>query len=322
VSDERLFVHALRAVSFGRILSVLLLAGLAAGCAGAGTERLLAAPGSLPSRSEAAGVPFFAQDRYYCGPAALAMALTWSGLSVTQYDLVPQVYTPGREGTFAADIVAAARRNGRVAIPIDTLEALLAEIAAGHPVIVFENLSLSVLPRWHFAVAIGYDLPRRTLILHSGTQARHEMALDAFERTWQRAGNWALVVLPPGSAPASRDPLPWLQAAAALERVERPADALTAYRTIRSAHPANAAARMGEANSLYALKDFRAAEESYRDVLAADATMAEAWNNLAYALMRQGKRTDAIAAAQRAVSLGGEDRRYADSLRELSAARP
>jgi tetratricopeptide (TPR) repeat protein len=295
------------------------VAASSSGCIAPNTERLVAARGSLPARSEAASVPFFAQERYYCGPASLAMALAWSGLSVTADDLVTQVYTPGRQGTFAADILAAARRNGRIAIELHTLDALLGELAADHPVIVFQNLSLSILPRWHFAVAIGYDLDARHIILRSGTEERLLLELDVFERTWERADNWALVVLAPGMAPASKDALPWLAAASALERVERPADAVTAYRVILAAHPGDRRAGMGEANALFALNDFRGAEQGYRAVIASNPEMAEAWNNLAYALHRQGRLAEALASARRAVAIGGEGGvAYAETLRELS----
>jgi tetratricopeptide (TPR) repeat protein len=272
----------------------------------------------LPARSEAVSVPFFPQERFYCGPASLAMTLAWSGLSVTADEIAPQVYSPGRQGTFAADMLAAARRNGRTAVEIHELDRLLAELAAGHPVIVFQNLGLSWFPRWHFAVAIGYDLPARDIILRSGTDRRLVMSLDTFERTWERTGRWALVVLPPDKAPQSVDVLAWLQAASGLERAGRSADALTAYRAIRAAYPANRTALLGEANARYTLGDFAGAEEAYRSVLAAEPMMAEAWNNLAYALHRQGRTADAVSAARRAVALGGGDARYADSLRELS----
>ena len=138
------------------------------------------------------------------------MALAWSGLPVMPDDLVAEVYTPGREGTFAPDIVSAARRNGRVAIETNELDDLLRELAAGHPAIVFQNLRLSVFPQWHFAVAIGYDLNARQIILRSGTNRRLLMPLDAFENTWRRADYWALVVLPPDAAPAAADTASWL----------------------------------------------------------------------------------------------------------------
>jgi hypothetical protein len=309
-------------VTFGKATAALLgflLACALSGCVAPGTERLVAAPGRLPARSEAESVPFFPQDRYYCGPASLATALAWSGLSVSADEIATQVYTPGRRGTFAPDILAAARRNGRVAIEIRTLDGLLTELAAGHPVIVFQNLALQWIPRWHFAVAIGFDLTSREIILRSGTERRFVMSLDAFERTWGRAGNWALLVLPPEQAPASEHVDAWLNAATGLEQASRNQEALTAYRTIRAAQPENRLAILGEANTLYALGDFPASERAYRDVLAQDSTLAAAWNNLAYALYRQGRRADAVAAAQRAVSLGGAQLpAYADTLHELT----
>src|SRR3972149_4068932 len=78
------------------------------------TSRLLAEGGHLPQRAEVAGVPFYPQERYYCGPAALAMVMTWSGDPVTPDALVPEVYTPSRQGTLRNDMVAAARRRGRL----------------------------------------------------------------------------------------------------------------------------------------------------------------------------------------------------------------
>ena len=59
---------------------------------------LLKDPGPLPVRAKIEGVLFFPQKRYYCGPAALAIALAWTGLPMTMEDMVPQVYTPaGKE---------------------------------------------------------------------------------------------------------------------------------------------------------------------------------------------------------------------------------
>ena len=58
---------------------------------------------------------------------------------------------------------------------------------------------------------------------------------------------------------------------------------------------------MGRANALFALNRFDGAEQAYREVVAGDPLMADAWNNLAYALYRQGKRDEAVRAAERAV---------------------
>ena len=156
----------------------LLVLLLASACSAPQSTAIINAPGDLPQQAMVTAVPFFPQEAYYCGPAALAMSLAWSGLAETPDSVAGQVYTPGRQGTLAADIVTAARRKGRLAVEIRGLDNLLAEVAAGHPVIVFQNLALSVWPQWHFAVVIGYDLTAREIVLHSGTTERLTTPLD------------------------------------------------------------------------------------------------------------------------------------------------
>ena len=265
-------------------------------------------------------VPFFPQEKYYCGPAATAMVLAWSGLPVTQEIMAKQVYTPGREGTLQPDVIAAMRRNGRLAIPVDNLRDLLGEIAAGRPVLVFQNLGLEMYPRWHFAVAIGYDLDAGELIMHTGPWDNRPVALRTFEHTWRRGGYWALVVLKPGEMPVAAGELEVVRAAAGLERVSRHADAAIAYEAILKRWPRNFAAWMGLGNARYAMKDLAGAEQAWRGAIAADPpNAAPAWNNLAYVLQALGRHQEALDAAQTAVELGtSDDPNYRATLDEIT----
>ena len=277
-------------------------------------------PGDLPPMAQVVGVPFFAQEEYYCGPAAVAMTLAWTGLAVNQDDMVPQVYTPGRKGTLQPDVIAAARRNGRLAVPVRSLHDVLAEIAAGRPVLVFQNLALSWYPQWHYAVAIGYDLDRGEMVLHTGTYEARAMSMATFQRTWDRAGRWALVLLPPDTLPVATNEIEVLRAAAGIERAGRIEAAETAYATISTRWPTSFPALMGLGNTRYARKDPAGAETAFRQAIAAQPeAAAPAWNNLAYVLVELGRKDDAIAAAQAAVSLGGTDsENYQATLKELS----
>jgi len=72
-------------------------------------------------------------------------------------------------------------------------------------VIVFQNLGLPWYPRWHYAVVIGYDLPRREVLLHSGPEARKVTSMRLFELTWEWGKNWGVVVLPPEKLPATAE---------------------------------------------------------------------------------------------------------------------
>ena len=99
-------------------------------------------PPGLPEQVELA-TPFFPQEEYQCGPAALATALVSAGAQTTPEALVPQVYVPERKGSFQVEMLAAARRHGMVSYALaPKFEDLLREIAAGTPVIVLQNLGI------------------------------------------------------------------------------------------------------------------------------------------------------------------------------------
>jgi len=296
-----------------------LLALVLAGCSIAFRLPPLSGTEALPRRVEVGGVPFVEQDRNYCGPAALAMVLGWSGAPTRPDDLVDQVYTPGREGTLRTDIVAAARRHGQLVLPVTTLSNVVAELAAGHPVLVFQNLGLAWIPRWHFAVAIGYDLEASTILLRSGTRARHTESLRTFEATWERGERWAAVILPPSALPASATEPAMLQAASGLERAGRHADAAAAYATLLRRWPASYAGLLGLGNARYRLGDDAGAEEAFRRAIDGRPDEPAAWNNLAHVLARQKRREDAIAAAETALRLArGDLDTYRATLGEVS----
>ncbi len=297
----------------------ILAATLLAGCAAPQVSRLYQrlAPG-LPEKAEIAAVPFFAQEDYQCGPASLAMVLTHVGREATPESLLAQVYLPGRKGSLQAEMLAAARRHRLVAYTLaPRLEDLLRELATGTPVLVLQNLALDWWPRWHYAVAIGYDLERRELVLRSGVTHRLAMSLDTFEHTWARSGHWAMAALPPERLPATATEMSYLAATAALERVA-PAAARQAYATALERWPRSLAARLGQGNASYAMRDLAQAVAAYRQATIDHPEAGDAWNNLAQGLHELGRREEARAAALRAVSLGGpRQSTYRETLEDI-----
>jgi hypothetical protein len=277
----------------------------AAGCATPEVTALRADAGGLPSRAEVAGVPFHPQQEVYCGPAALATVLGWSGTPASQDALAREVYTPGRNGTLGHDLIGSARRHGRLVVPVTDLPALLGEVAAGHPVLVLQNLGLGWYPQWHYAVAVGYDLAAGELALRSGGERRRVVPLATFARTWARAERWAIVVLAPDTLPASAGEDAVVRAAAGLERAGRPGEAVLAYGAILERWPGSLEALIGRGNARYAMGDLDGAASAYRVALERHPEAAAAWNNLADVLAAQGEREQALIAARRAVALGG-----------------
>ena len=288
-----------------RILFLFCLLGLLSGCALFQRVSLPPLPENVPASFELDAVPFYPQEKYQCGPATLAMALTWSGLPTTPDELKDQVYTPSRKGSLQIAMVGATRRHGKIAYEINDPEALFPEIAAGHPVIILQNLGLSWLPVWHYAVVIGYDVAAEDVILRSGTTKRKVMSYDLFEKTWARSNYWGLMVLAPDQIPAKANELKYLSAVLGLEKSRQFQAAVTGYQTALTRWPASLNARMGLGNSYYALGDFKNAEQAFREATELHPQAAAAYNNLAYALLEQGRKQEALAAAQHAIALGG-----------------
>jgi len=126
-----------------------LLVVLLQGCAGTPqTDRLLSAPpASLPQAKELDQVPFYAQDAYQCGPASLAMVFNWQGVDTTPQQLTPQVYIPAKQGSLQLELISNTRQHNLIPYVLKpSLEDLLTEIAAGNPVLVFQNLALDWYP--------------------------------------------------------------------------------------------------------------------------------------------------------------------------------
>jgi hypothetical protein len=284
------------------ILHVLLLGG----CATQAPSLSDAARETLPRRTELASVPFFPQERYQCGPAALAMSLTAAGLPVEPEALVSQVYIPAREGSLQPEMLAAGRRHGAVSTTIPShLEALLAEIAAGTPVIVLQNLSLPWFPLWHYAVAIGYDLDDSEIVLRSGTTKREVMKLSTFLRTWSRGGNWAMVTVPVERLPFTVEQSALVKALVAFEKSANPARVRTAYKTALERWPKDLTLQLGYGNAAYAEGDRSAAIAAFHRATEDHPESAPAFNNLAALLAEEGQIKQALQAAERAVALGG-----------------
>jgi hypothetical protein len=238
---------------------------------------------------EVGGVPFFPQKDYQCGPAALAMLLAGSGADVSPEVLTPQVYLPGRQGSLQAELTAAVRRHDRLPYPLrGGLQTLLAQLRAGHAVLVLQNLGLKTYPRWHYAVVIGYSASDDELILHSGTTPRLHVPARAFVRAWEGGDRWALLALRPGELPAEPDPDDYLAAAAALESTGHLDAARRAYTAAAQRWPENSIARLGLGNSLYGLGETGAAELVFRELLEKDPGHAVARNNLAQILLERG----------------------------------
>jgi len=270
----------------GRLLLALFI--LSSGCASIPPDVRALPPGGSPI--ELRDTPFFAQQEYQCGPAALTTVLTASGANVSLEDIVSKVYLPDREGSLQVEMLAATRTSARLPYLIDgRLAAIRDELVAGRAVVVLQNLGVAAIPAWHYAVVIGIDDQNDRVILRSGTERRRETYLNTFLRTWRRSNYWGMVVLEPGELPVNADRSRYLSAVAALEGAGQTAAAQLAWSAALEEWPGDVTAGFGLGNTLAAQGDHAAAVSAYEQLLAQHPDLVVARNNLALALAALGQ---------------------------------
>ena len=298
----------------------LLLTGLS-GCASMVPQTMGlrdAWPAGVAVRTELAEVPFFPQQDFQCGPAALATTLVNSGAQVTPDSLVAQVYIPARQGSLQVEMLAAPRRYSRVSYQLaPRLDDLLREVAAGNPVIVLQDTGVGPITNWHYAVVIGYDYPAGELYLRSGETRRLAIPFTVFEYTWKKSNYWAMLTMPPNVIPVTATEPGYLAAVSAMERAGEARAAITAYSALLDRWPTSAAASIGLANQHYALGALNEAEVVLRRAAARHPDSVPVLNNLAQTLSDLGRHDEALSLIERA--LRPENGPFAETARETQA---
>lgn len=288
-----------------RVAGVMLCALLAvlAGCAQLVPQTMALRTGwpeGVAQRVEWTDVPFFPQEDYQCGPAALATVLGYSGVRVSPEQLVGEVYLPARKGSLQVEMLAAPRRHGRVSYPLAPRYAdLLREVAAGNPVVVLQDVG-PLFTQWHYAVVNGFDYSTGSLFLRSGTKARLEMPFTAFEREWMKSRYWAMVVVMPDRIPATATEDGWMNAVLAMVRAGDSQAATKAYAAALHRWPDNLPAAVGLANQHHARGALADAAAVLRKALQRHPQSVIVMNNLAQTLSDQGRHAEALAQIDKA----------------------
>jgi tetratricopeptide (TPR) repeat protein len=244
-------------------------------------------------------------------------------LAVSPEELTDEVFTPLRKGSLQTALISAARRHSRIAYVSTGMNVIFSEVAAGHPVIILQNLGLSWYPVWHYSVVVGYNIPKKFVILRSGATARKIMTSRVFQKTWARSHYWGLLILRPDELPAMAKKEPFLEAVLGLEKARQFHAAILGYKTALTRWPQNLTALMGIGNCHYALGELKDAESAFRETVRLHPREGSALNNLAQILFEQGRNQEALETAKKAVSLGGPlTAVYQKTLEEIQAGAP
>jgi len=303
-----------------KALGGLFICLLLQACAGTPQSDALLASTSNPFLRpvDLSQVPFFAQQAYQCGPAALATILNQQGIRVTPEQLTDKIYIPQRQGSLQIEIIRTVREFNLVPYVIEhDLDSLLVEVKAGRPVLVLQNLGVSWYPKWHYAVVVGYNLQDEQIILRSGEIRRYVVNMRTFEHTWRRSTYWGLLALRPDELPVQPDRWVYFKSIAAFEQTQNWTVLNQAYQTALQQWPNDRDFLMGYGTALYLQKRLDEAAVYYAKVLS-EADYAPAHNNLAQVLAEQGKFAQAFSHARKAIEIGGvHSEQYRATLTEI-----
>lgn len=141
-------------------------------------------------------VPFYPQEDYRCGPAAMASVLNFWHREVDPAEVSRNIFSTSARGTLTIDMVVYAQKMGfRAEHMRGTLPSLRHAIDSGTPAIVLVDYGVSLFQANHFMVVTGYT--EDGVIVHSGRNRDAFIPYEKFLSVWQRADNWMLLIRKP-----------------------------------------------------------------------------------------------------------------------------
>lgn len=172
---------------------LLLACSLMAGMAGCASNNGPALPG-LADRVELNGVPFYRGNANQSGSMVLASMLSQQGITITPGLLDPALKLPGETDRLQQNITQVAREYGLLVYPLDPqLNALLAQVAAGNPVLLRYSEGSFLWSQPRYALLVGYDRFKRHVLLRSGMNRRLPMDFDSFASASKSADRKSVV---------------------------------------------------------------------------------------------------------------------------------
>ena len=174
------------------------LALILSGCAAYGVEDVMRSAGMEPGRAAFIdAVPFYEQDKYMCGPSAVASVMNYYGSGVSTKEVEDAVYTGKLKGTLPMDIVIYAKEKGFDASYYEGgLDDLKRNLRQKTPLILFVDLGWFDYRAGHYIVVFGYSDALGVVSAHWGVEREKTVAYEYLLKIWQRTGYSTIALAP------------------------------------------------------------------------------------------------------------------------------
>lgn len=142
------------------------------------------------------GVPFFRQNQYDCGPAALACVYNFLGVKQDPQEISDRVFSRTQKGSLNLQMLIDARERGLAATMYSgSFEHIKQAIDDQTPLILMLAEDEDSL---HYVVVVGYEgEDLSVIIVHDGYEAFKQYKRETLERKWSHTGYCAIEIRRP-----------------------------------------------------------------------------------------------------------------------------
>lgn len=255
------------------------------------------------------------QEKYQCGPSALASVLNYYGINISP-DKITALLSGKINGTLNLEMLLFPRRFGFITEMIsEDLKIVKNYIAEGVPVILLVDNGFSIYRIPHYVVVIGYDEENMTFVAHWGDEPNRTISEEELLRRWNRMGSWGFVVLhiPEDKMTAEQltDSGVAMEMAGDLESAER------RYRRAVELNPEICAPEFNLGNIYYKKGDYKNSLEWFKKALNTCEKKGDVYNNIAVVLMAIGEIDEAKEYVNKALMLEPANAEYLDTKRRI-----
>jgi ABC-type bacteriocin/lantibiotic exporter with double-glycine peptidase domain len=144
-------------------------------------------------------VPFFRQNQYDCGPAALACVYNFLGVRQDPQEIANRVYSRKHKGSLNLQMLIDARQQGLVATMYSgSFEQIKQAIDNEIPLILMLSDEPEDEDSLHYVVVVGYEGDNLSaIVVHDGYESFKQYTRDMVERKWSATGYCTIEIRSP-----------------------------------------------------------------------------------------------------------------------------